>query len=251
MNNVQVYDGGLLIHSILSQINIGSSYANIARTMLSMVCSGNSQEVHVCFDKYLETSIKNSERKLRGAIDCPYVITGPDQKIRQSAQTLLTNGIFKNELAKFLLKEWHKSHYLHILNGKQLFASHGGECFQYEQNETFEGICVTIPEYLQGDHEEADTLIAFHIANLTSNNVMVRASDTDIIVILIGLLGQQLFELQPMSNIIMDYGMGNTRRYINVTSIASKLETKITGLPLALPGFFIFTGCDFTLAFYR
>ena len=66
---------------------------------------------------------------------------------------------------------------------------------------------------------------------------MVRASDTDVLVIL--------------SSIIMDYGMGNARRYINVTSIAYNLEQQKSGFSRALPGYHAFTGCDFTSAIYR
>ena len=64
-------------------------------------------------------------------------------------------------------------------------------------------------------HEEADTLIAFHIANITADNVIVRASDTDILVILIGVIGQESREDRTIADIIMDCGMGNSRRYIN------------------------------------
>ena len=63
-------------------------------------------EVHVCLDKYIENSIKDSERQLRGAVDAIYTITGPEQTMRQRGQTLLRNGTFKNELGKFLMKEW-------------------------------------------------------------------------------------------------------------------------------------------------
>uniref|UniRef100_A0A8C4WVR7 Uncharacterized protein n=1 Tax=Eptatretus burgeri TaxID=7764 RepID=A0A8C4WVR7_EPTBU len=52
--------------------------------------------------------------------------------------------------------------------------------------------------------------IAFHIANITAGNVMVRASDTDVLVILIVALGQQRREVRSMANIIMDCGMGNS-----------------------------------------
>ena len=188
MSCVQIYDGGLLVHSIISQIATGASYASIARTMLSVVCSGRAHEVHVCFDKYEQNSIKDSERKLRGAVDSIYTITGPDQIIRQSGKKLLTNGAFKNELAKFLFKEWRKSNYWNIFGGKTLLASFGGECFQYFPDEHC-NITVNSPSYLQGDHEEADMLIAFHAANASDGNVIVRTSDTDVLVILIGAIG--------------------------------------------------------------
>lgn len=112
-------------------------------------------------------------------------------------------------------------------------------------------ISVTRPAHLQGDHEEADTLIAFHAANITAGHVIVRASDTDVLVILIGAVGQQRPEVRSMANIVMDCGMGNNRRYINVSNIVEVLEESKPGLPRALPGFHAFTGCDFTSAFYR
>ena len=121
----------------------------------------------------MENSIKDSERKQRGAVDTAYTITGPDQKIRQSGKTLLTNGTFKNELAKFLLKEWGKSNYLEFLRGKRLFASCGGDGFQYD-SDAQQNITVSSPSYLQGDHEEADMLIAFHVANLSEEDAVVR-----------------------------------------------------------------------------
>jgi hypothetical protein len=246
---VLVYDGGLLLHSLFPQINTGASYASVARKMLSMVCSGNTSEVHVCFDKYVANSIKDSERKLREAQDSPYTITGPDQTMRQSGKKLMKNGIFKNEISKFVLKEWAKDHYWNLFGGRTLIASYGGECLQYVPDAD-EHITVTSPAHLQGDHEEADTLIVFHISNITASHVIVRSSDTDVLVILIGALGQQRREVRAMANIIMDCGVGDTRRYINVTNIANVLEQLTPGLPRALPGFHAFTGCDFTSSFY-
>lgn len=37
---VKVYDGGLLVHSVLSQVNSGASYGSIARSIQSTICSG-------------------------------------------------------------------------------------------------------------------------------------------------------------------------------------------------------------------
>ncbi|KAK3876057.1 hypothetical protein Pcinc_019112 [Petrolisthes cinctipes] len=115
-NYVCSYDGGLLLHSVLTQTNTNSVayYAPVA--LLTVVCSGKKpNEVHLCLDKYIENSIKDSERKLRGAMDSVYVITGLKQTMRQSGKTLLGNGIFKNELSKFLLDEWKRDHYWNIV----------------------------------------------------------------------------------------------------------------------------------------
>ena len=53
------------------------------------------------------------------------------------------------------------------------------------------------------------------------------------------------------SCIIMDCGSGNSRRHIDVSSIASSLEAKQKGLTAAMPGSNAFTVSDFTTAFYR
>ena len=143
-NYAQICGGGLLVHSILSPSGIGASYASIARTMLSLVCSGRAEDVHVCFHKCVENSIEYSERKQRGAVDTVYTITGPDQKIRQNGKILLKNGkillkngtiLLKNgtltkQLVKFFMRVG-KSNYWYVLRGKTLFASYGGERLQY------------------------------------------------------------------------------------------------------------------------
>jgi len=79
----------------------------------------------------------------------------------------------------------------------------------------------------------------------------VRASDTDVLVILLGAIGRQRPEVRAMVTIIMDCGMGNHQRYINISNIAAILEATKPGLPRALPGYHAFTGCDFMSAFYR
>ena len=59
--------------------------------------------VLICLDKYLDISLKASEKELRGAVSVVYEITGADQSIRQSGQKLIHNTNFNDELARFLL----------------------------------------------------------------------------------------------------------------------------------------------------
>ena len=102
---------------------------------------------------------------------------------------------------------------------------------------------------LQANHEEADTLTAFHLENTSGNRIILRASDTDVLIILIGVLGNQCPEVRYSKNVFMDCGSGNSRRYINVTSIVNVLEEQKPGLPKTLPGY-AFTGYDFTSSSY-
>ena len=99
------------------------------------------------------------------------------------------------------------------------------------------------PQHLQCQHEEADTLLAFHANNISNGNILVSSSDTDVLIILLGLSGRS----EGMTT-ILDYGSGNHRRYIAVAAI---LEEKKPGITGALIGFHALTGCDFPSCFFR
>ena len=83
-----------------------------------------------------------------------------------------------------------------------------------------------------------------HLHDISSNsNIVVRANDIDILVILIG--------NQYASNdkhIWMEIGnfSDNSLRFIDITKLAHNLGMQVTQ---ALPGFHAFTGCDFSPSF--
>lgn len=246
--SASVVDGGCILHETLLR-HSKSTYGTMARDLLVKVCSFRGEEIHLVLDKYVSPSIKDQERKSRGRGNQPtFVISGPDQAQRHTGIDLLKNSAFKEEFAHFIVQEWRKPHYGPILGRKILYVSHGGECSRFMFTETEDGnqIQVDEPSHLQGQHEEADTLIAFHVRTIHKGAIMVRSSDTDVLVILIGLVGRS-----DCRSLIMDYGSGNHRRYINVSFIAGRLEEKRCGMSEALIGFHALTGCDFTSAFNR
>ena len=95
-----------------------------------------------------------------------------------------------------------------------------------------------------------DTLVAFHVVNI-DGNILVRSSDTDVLVITIGLLGSLHCASAISTQVIMDCSEGNSRRYINVSETVKNLEEKTLGLAESLRHFHSFTGCDYTSAFYK
>ena len=84
-----------------------------------------------------------------------------------------------------------------MLQARMVFVSHGGKCFEYKVNSHNNILETTEPVYLQCQHEEADTLIAFHVKAVTGN-VLVRSTDTGVLVILLRLVGRS-------ERVIMDY----------------------------------------------
>ena len=101
-------------------------------------------------------------------------------------------------------------------------------------------------EDLVNNHEEADTKICLHSlsADCENGHIVVRASDTDITVIL--LYHCNRFQ----STLWMDIGTvsKNNRRYVNLTAIWKELGPDLCE---ALPAFHAFTGSDYTSAFVR
>ena len=99
---------------------------------------------------------------------------------------------------------------------------------------------------LRTNHEEADTLICRHVRYLANTNehenVLVRASDTDVAVILIS--HASTFSC----TIWMDVGTQNNRRFVNISAIANAIGVQMSK---ALPGFHAYTGTDYTAAFYK
>ena len=109
------------------------------------------------------------------------------------------------------------------------------------QNNNEHDRVITEPVNLQSRHEEADTLVAFHAKQAPEGNILIRSTDTDVLVILLGLAGRS-----RESNIILDYGSGNHRRYIVVSKIAAILNEKQAGMTEALLGMHALTAAAVT-----
>lgn len=95
------------------------------------------------------------------------------------------------------------------------------------------------------DHEEADTRIALHLQDAERNgarDVLVHTVDTDIIIILVGLLAN----FHPDTNIWVAFGTGKFFRYYHINSIVETLGPEMSK---ALPFFHALTGCDTTSQF--
>ena len=241
-----LFDGELVLHKDLPSHNT-STYGKIVSDIMVKVCSASGDSVHLLLDKYVEPSIKDIERLNRGAVHNEvslFIITRAEQQQRKKGIDLIKDGGFKDAFAQFLLQEIKKEYYAPIIGNKTVYVSHGGICLKIRVN-SMGMLEVDAPSDFQGYHEEADTLIAFH-AYKVDGKIMVRPSDTDVLVILVGLAAK----MAQTSTIIMDFGSGNNRRVINVTDISRQLEEKQTGLSEALIAFHALSGCDFNSAFY-
>ena len=82
-------------------------------------------------------------------------------------------------------------------------VEHGVTCMMMHNNNDHD-LVITEPDYLQRRHEEAVTLVAFHANQAHEGSILVRSTDTDVLVILIGLAGRS-----RRCSSTLDYGSGN------------------------------------------
>ena len=132
---------------------------------------------------YRTPSIKDAERKCRGAEEVKFCITGPDQHRPKNWQVALRSASFKTEFFQFLASEWSKTSYGDILGGNIIYLGLEGicHCFTSSEGKTMHGQEPALNSF----HEEADTRMAFHLDFISQvqeiSQVCVRTNDTDVL----------------------------------------------------------------------
>ena len=205
--------------------------------------------VQLICDTYIHPSIKDPERMKRGdSSETVYSITGPNQNVPRDWQKALDSSSFKESFLRFLSTEWQRQEYGVILGQRQIYLALDHKCFRYTVRY---GVIVREQVLaLNSEHEEADTIIIYHLHKLTQEqpglSISVRCDDTDVLLLL--LYHVTCGNIQ--ARVWMDAGkvFNNTRRYINISQIV--MEESNPSLFDALLGFHAFTGCDFTAPFF-
>ncbi len=244
--DVMVIDAMFIIRSLT---NLPPTFKGIAQNILSIVCRTSAKEVHLVTDRYDIPSIKGMEQKKRetsNSIPVAYLVSGPDQTRPKEFNKALSSSTFKTALLEFLRDEWKKDSYCELLKHKTLFYPVKEKCYMYTviSGHMDRQEC---PE-LCSDHIEADTRIVQHISYIADavreeTMVVIRANDTDILVIL-------LYHAATSNKLKLHMEIGtstnNTRRFIEVSKLAMELGRTLCE---ALPGLHAFTGCDYSPAF--
>lgn len=156
----------------------------------------------------------------------------------------MKNINFKEALIDFFCLHWACDDNAPFLNNKIVHLNFR-QCFSYVGNgnkvdsKIVEDLCCEL-------HEEADSKITYHVCNISEEaNIVVRGSDTDILVIMLG----NMHKLKnSSSHVWMQMGTANNERIIDISKIYEHLG-KLTCKSLL--GFHAFTGCDHNPAFFN
>ena len=141
--------------------------------------------IDLCFDTYMSPSIKDSERSARGNKEISKTFHfGAGQKTPGNFKDLFKLSEFKAEFIRFLIKGLESETYSAIVKNKILYCMvDKGKSFQ-----VINGVwTVNDISSLDGNHEEADTRVAFHLQHMNGHNhgnTVVRGTDTDLAIVI-------------------------------------------------------------------
>ncbi|XP_072389393.1 uncharacterized protein [Diabrotica undecimpunctata] len=220
------------------------SFGGVSKKILQCLINNTASRVAIVFDRYFTPSIKDYEHSLRGSVDDKeFHISGPQQTRTADFTKDLKNIKFKEAIVKFFIDHWADQEMAAIIGSKVIYIIHD-LCYEYSVTDNKVTRIINY-ELSCPDHEEADTKVAFLACQQKEDStITIRTSDTDIVVIMLA----NIEHLQATVEVWMDIGVGNARRYIDVSALYNKLGPKISK---ALPALHAFTGCDFNPAFYR
>lgn len=242
--HVVIVDGFFLLHTMH---DIPATFGGISKKIMSILTSFKAKRVDVVFDQYFSPSIKDYERTRRNeqkTID--FNILGPSQTRPIDFMKELKNIKFKESLVQFLIQHWATDEMATFI-GNTLIKVNYDLCYSYiVKNNVVE---MAIDEDINcNNHEEADTKIIHHVCKLDTyekTNVLLKTSDTDVLIIMLGNMDH--LESDDL-NIFMEYGTGNSKRYIHVTKLYMELGPNLC---TSLPGFHALTGCDYNPSFFK
>ena len=218
------------------------TYDGISKKFLSSISQMKSVRIDIIFDQYFSPSIKDCERLRREEATSPVSI-GPNQIRPHNFAAELKNIPFKEALVNFFIDHWDSEDMVPFIGNKNIYLSFN-KCYSYKVLDN--KVIKTIEESLScEEHEEADSRIIYHICQIDFDaEIVIRCSDSDILIILLG----NMDHLNSSLKLWINMGVGNHQRYINVNDVYRILGDSLSK---ALPCFHALTGCDYTPAFFR
>lgn len=198
--DVIVYDGFAVFRTMKQ---VSWTFGNVALKYLSTVCSSSTKRIDVIFDVYRQPSIKATEHVLRNSFSNDFTINGSEQIRPNDLRKELRNERFKTALVNFIIQHWASDAAAEII-GRRVVLVNFDQCYKYVAKDGH--VTRTIEDDLScPGHEEADTKIIYHLCHIDSeSDVVIRGSDTDVLVIMFANICNLLSELR----IWMDFGTG-------------------------------------------
>ena len=184
------------------------------------------------FDVYHQSSLKAETRSKRG---------------RGVRRRVTKEGKIPSNWRNFLRVNDNKVELFNFLADKIAHMSSQNVVIVTKEEDAVSNHTINLAGVAPCSHEESDTRIFVHARHATeagSKAIMVKASDTDVLVIAVSVL-QALQEL-GLQQLWLAFGQGQNLRWIPVHDLCCTLAEKSKGMLF----FHAFTGCDIVSAFH-
>lgn len=243
-----IFDLMAVIQASATLASTSTSFCEYAKSLLRTLLSRArcAERIDIVCDRYeFKESTKHSERirRTRGTEPLSVTIHGPSTPIPRQWNRYLAQKENKSTLANFLQTQW-------LTMGDELKL--GQVLYIAGCSNTDNLVCKAVystgfhedVEDLSCSHEEADTRMIFHASHAFDHGqrkVLVYSPDTDVFILCLSVADRLTGE------IIFCTGVGDKRRYIDVTDLSRKLGAPVTRNLVAMHAL---TGCDTTSSFF-
>lgn len=205
--------------------------SKLFKLLVNLSDAHGSTRIDVVFDRYFQNSIKDAAREKRGN-SCERTVR-PEIRVPKNWNGFLSNSKNKDQLFKFLAKT-----IIAFPTSKTIVATHASNMISNcSEDNQVEG-------YATCDHEEADTRMILHARQAVESghtNIMLRSSDTDVLVLAVA-----HFKQVGAEEFWIATGTGKHYRYIPVHEVYQSLgPSRSAGLPFL----HAFSGCDTVSSF--
>lgn len=236
-----IVDGMAILHSLKE---IPSTFKDLAVTILDVIAPPSTMAARIDFvtDRYLATSIKNTERTKRSSQGSLKIkVTGPAQKCPKQWKKFLSSGDNKTSLTKFLLDQWSDPSYADRIGRHVLYFAAEDKCMKIF---VIDGqVKSQQVEELECTQEEADTRIILHAKHAADNGestIVIKSPDSDVTMLACH------FQCRISSRLLVQKKTKTRTIFLDIPSIVHKAGIDLCD---ALPGLHAFTGCDTTSSF--
>lgn len=236
--NALIVDAFAILHSIKGSWTTFSDFADATFALLvRLACESKAARLDFVAERYPKISIKNTEWSRRAAQGVEIVrILNKNQNVPKQWRKFMSSGEKKDSLVAFLCEYWSTYETSKLNNLECMYITTKDKCYLLVAGSSPQAILQRqeIRE-LESNHEEADTRLLLHSkhASFSHDRIMVKCSDTDVLVLCIANqtnIGKPLY---------MITGTANKRCIIDVSAISYALGEDLCH---CLPGFHAFSG---------
>lgn len=243
-HHVEVIDGFQLLTGLK---DTRAKYGLFASFLLKQICETTAHKIHIIFDKLNSPTLRNlnlnAREELLDRLPLSSIkINGENQERVSSLAKCLQHNEFREELVKFLIKQWKNSDNIKVLDDKRVFVSFDKSCYIFSKECELGKILMSF----HNNHTEVESKMIFHLNKIVANDILLRTSKPE--KMLVYILYNMQYWLQEKT-IWMEIGDANknTLRKIKVNKIYDSFNQTMIK---ALPAWYSFTGCDYEPFFF-